>query len=273
MGLGTSEIRARVESGELAVHNAAELCRTLPPEKQRKIAERDANQLVIVTEQIRTKKAALAKRIEIEGQPLIIPEGRFSVIVIDPPWDLQKVAAGLVARDEEPELPYPTMDLDQIRKWGLTHFFPDVRVASDCHLFMWVPDHFLEVSFGLVRDWGFEPSRRHVWHKNTVHGLPGLPGYNSEFVLYARRGSPRFGEIAGSGFVTCFNGINQGHSRKPVEFYEMIRKVTPGARRIDVFSRSPHEGFEACGNEVDKFTLPEVPVGGPRIYTLEDLGL
>jgi N6-adenosine-specific RNA methylase IME4 len=162
------------------------------------------------------------------------------------------------------------MTLDEIRDWGLEHFFPDVRAADDCHLFLWVPDHFLEASYGLVRAWGFEPSRVHVWHKNTVHGLPGLPGYNSEFVLYARRGSPRFGEIAGSGFVTCFNGINQGHSRKPVEFYEMIRKVTPGHQRIDVFSRSGHEGFEACGNEVDKF--PE-PVQLGRRVTLEDLGL
>src|SRR5262249_61958297 len=115
----------------------------------------------------------------------------------------------------------------------------------NCHLFLWVVSHFLEACFGLVRAWGFEPSRVHTWHKNTIHGLTGLPGYNSEFVLYARRGQPRFDNIAGSGFVTCFNGINKGHSQKPNEFYEMIRKVTPRSRRIDVFSRSANEGFES----------------------------
>ena len=123
-----------------------------------------------------------------------------------------------------------------------------------------------------MRYWGFEPSRLHTWHKNTVHGLPGLPGYNSEHVLYGRQGQPRFDHIAGSGFLTCFNGINLGHSRKPVEFYEMIRKVTEGPR-IDVFSRSAHEGFEPCVNEVDKFPLPEAPPVEGREYTLEDLGL
>ena len=38
---GTPEIRARVESGELAMNNAVEICRTLTPEKQSKIADQD----------------------------------------------------------------------------------------------------------------------------------------------------------------------------------------------------------------------------------------
>jgi N6-adenosine-specific RNA methylase IME4 len=167
------------------------------------------------------------------------------------------------------------MEPDQIIDFGLKHFFPNIRAADDCALFFWTPDHFLLTeSPRIIRAWEFEPVRTHTWHKNTVHNvMAGLPGYNSEFVIYARRGSPRFHTFEGCGFVTCFNGINHGHSRKPDEFYEMIRKVTPGARRIDVFSRSPHEGFEACGNEVDKFPVQEVPSEGRRIFTLEELGL
>jgi N6-adenosine-specific RNA methylase IME4 len=91
-------------------------------------------------------------------------------------------------------------------------------------------------------------------------------------VLYARRGSPRFDNIAGSGFVTCFNGVNKGHSQKPDEFYDIIRRVTEGPR-IDVFSRSAHEGFEACGNEVDKFPAPAPVPGSRALPSLEDLGL
>jgi len=36
----------------------------------------------------------------------------------------------------------------------------------------------------------------------------------------------------------------------------MILKVTDG-RRIDVFSRFAHDGFESCGNEPDRFALPK----------------
>jgi N6-adenosine-specific RNA methylase IME4 len=42
------------------------------------------------------------------------------------------------------------------------------------------------------------------------------------------------------------------HSRKPDAFYEMIARVTRG-RRADWFARSPRDGFEVIGNEVEKF--------------------
>jgi N6-adenosine-specific RNA methylase IME4 len=136
----------------------------------------------------------------------------------------------------------------------------------------------------MVRRWGFEPVRFLTWNKKTVNGKPAvhwlstnLPGYNSEMVLHARRGSPpQFVETAEAGFVTCFDGVRhaKSHSRKPDEFYEIIRKATPGMSRVDIFARGPHEGFEQCGDEVDKFpALPEVPTGGRGIVTLEDLGL
>ena len=54
-------------------------------------------------------------------------------------------------------------------------------------------------------------------------------------------------------FKTLFEGKRRGHSRKPVEFYDLLRRVAPGPR-IDLFSREGHEGFDAWGNEVDKFT-------------------
>ena len=43
------------------------------------------------------------------------------------------------------------------------------------------------------------------------------------------------------------------HSRKPDEFYDMIRRVT-AERRIDVFSREAREGFAQFGNEIAKFS-------------------
>ena len=252
--LGTPELVASVERDEVALHNAAVIAKDCSPKKQRALAEEGGDALFREAQATRAKQEAARKNAEIESQPLIIPEGRFSVIVIDPPWPLEKVAAGLYARDEEPVLPYPTMSVEQIRDWGLEpkRFFPDQRTAPSAHLFLWCPDHFLKDARWLLGEWGFEYSRTFVWHKNTAQYFPGMPGYNCEFVLHGRRGSPRFREIAGAEFTTCFDGVNQGHSRKPVEFYEMIRKVTDGPR-VDVFSRSAHEGFEACGNEVDKF--------------------
>jgi N6-adenosine-specific RNA methylase IME4 len=37
------------------------------------------------------------------------------------------------------------------------------------------------------------------------------------------------------------------------EFYELVRRVTPGATRCDVFSRETRPGFDAWGDEAGKF--------------------
>jgi N6-adenosine-specific RNA methylase IME4 len=252
--LAAPELQQRVRAGGVAIYNAAFLAQTCSLDTQRKLAAMNDADFAKAADKLRKKKTYQDKIGGIRARGLVIPEGRFNVIVMDPAWDLKLVAPDV--RGEEPGLQYPTMSLDEIRKFGLDHFFPNVRTFVDCHLFLWTVHHFLPDAFDLLKAWGFAYARTFTWHKNTVQGHEGQPGYNSEFVLHGRRGSPRFDHIKGSGFVTCFNGLNLGHSRKPNEFYEMICKVTEG-RRIDVFSRSAHDGFEPCGNETDKFALPK----------------
>jgi N6-adenosine-specific RNA methylase IME4 len=53
---------------------------------------------------------------------------------------------------------------------------------------------------------------------------------------------------------SIFDGIAREHSRKPDEFYGIIAKKTPGLRRVDVFAREKREGWDAWGDEVEKFS-------------------
>ena len=95
-----------------------------------------------------------------------------------------------------------------------------------------------------------------TWHKNAGFQPHGLPMFNSEFVLYGRKGSAEFIDL--KDFKTCFNAPRREHSRKPREFYDTVRRTCPPPR-IDIFSREPRDGFEQFGNEIMKFAEPTRP--------------
>lgn len=117
---------------------------------------------------------------------------------------------------------------------------------------MWTTHKFLPMSLRLLEAWDFRYVLTMVWHKPGGFQPIGLPQYNCEFCVYARRGSPMF--VDTKQFPTCFEAPRREHSRKPDEFYETIARVTAGPR-IDVFSREARDGFEQFGNEVERFGL------------------
>jgi N6-adenosine-specific RNA methylase IME4 len=173
-------------------------------------------------------------------------DGPFDVVVIDPPWKVEKID-----RDERPNqdaFDYPTMTIEDLGK-----FWPDEiagRLKDDVHIFCWTTEKYLLAAIKLVESWGLRYVLTMVWHKPGGFQPVGLPQYNCEFIIYARKGAPVF--IDTKDFDCCFEAPRREHSRKPDKFYDTIRRVTGGSR-IDVFSREPREGFAQYGNEADKF--------------------
>jgi N6-adenosine-specific RNA methylase IME4 len=173
--------------------------------------------------------------------------GPFDVVVIDPPWPMQKID-----RDERPNqdaFDYPVMSEIELMNWWAVHMAP--KLANDCHLFCWATQKYLPMGLRLVEHWGFKYVLVMVWHKLGGFQPVDLPQYNCEFVIYGRKGAPLFVET--TAFSCCFDGPRREHSRKPDYFYDTIKRVTGGSR-IDVFSREPRLGFAQYGNETNKFT-------------------
>lgn len=245
---GTPELAHAVESGRVSVSAAADVAE-LPKETQREIVAKGEKEILEAAKQIRHARAGERKQRndELRSAAMAIepPQGKYRCIVIDPPWDVQKFERD-IRPNQSSELDYPTLTHDQIAEFDIG------GMASDdgCHLFCWTTQKHLPPTLAIIEQWGFSYCLVMVWHKNGGPQPFGLPQYNCEFVVYARRGSPDFRDT--KQFFTCFNAPRREHSRKPDEFYELIERVTYGPR-IDIFSREQREGFDQFGNETGKF--------------------
>jgi len=172
--------------------------------------------------------------------------GPFGVIVIDPPWPMQKID-----RDERPNqdaFDYPVMKITELESFWKDKI--QKQTTKDCHLFCWTTQKFLPDAIRFIEQWGFRYVLTMVWHKPGGFQPIGLPQYNCEFIVYARHGSPVFTNT--KEFNCCNNWPRREHSRKPNGFYELIKRVTGGSR-LDVFAREAHDGFAQYGNETEKF--------------------
>jgi N6-adenosine-specific RNA methylase IME4 len=184
------------------------------------------------------KRAEVIEKLEsVEAREQKELAGEYDVIVIDPPWPMQKIE-----RDERPnqsQFDYPVMQETELAAMTMP-------AARDCHMWLWTTHKFLPMALRLLDAWGFKYVCTFVWHKPGGFQPIGLPQYNCEFALYARKGSPKF--IDTKAFPVCFEASRGAHSEKPEELYDVVRRVTAG-RRIDIFNRRAIDQFDVWGKE------------------------
>lgn len=185
------------------------------------------------------------KRTTESKEPSPLPTGQYRTIVVDPPWPMEKILREV--RPFQYDMDYPTLEINEIKNLEI----PSISSDDGCHLYLWTTQKYLPIAFDVLKDWGFKYIFTMVWHKSGGFQPSNLPQYNCEFVLFGRKGDLEF--TTTKDFYCCFYAQRKEHSRKPDEFYDLVRRVSPEPR-IDIFSREKRPGFEQYGDETGKFT-------------------
>lgn len=182
---------------------------------------------------------------------------KYRTILLDPPWR-QKAGRPLskytlqdgnqiwhsdetISRD----LSFPSMSVGEIKE------VPVKRLAeTDAHLYMWVTNKYMPDFADIIKGWGFKYSTTHTWAKNMMGGgLGGAYKINSEFLIYATRGSLK----AKATFPGTWHNVKRDykngfpqHSKKPEYFRKMIESVSPGPY-LELFARQQVAEWDCIG--------------------------
>jgi N6-adenosine-specific RNA methylase IME4 len=245
---GAPELQQAVERGEVSVSAAADVA-TLPAAEQREVVARGEREILDAAKKIRARKAEArhtkrtAKLVEASRADAPLPsDRRYPVIYADPPWKFQLYNGP--DYDRSPD--YPAMETEQICA------MPIADIATpDAVLFMWTTPVHLPDALRVLEAWGFEHVTNVVWVKDK----PGLGHWvrnQHELLIIARRGDMPT-PLPANRPPSVINAQRREHSRKPDEAYEMIERMFPDLPRIELFARSRRPGWDAWGNETEKF--------------------
>ncbi len=172
----------------------------------------------------------------------------YRTIVADPPWDVQRLESpGSAAFGTRPgtlrsiRLSYPTLSVAEIAELPVRDL-----AADDAHLYVWTINRYVEATYGIVREWGFEPKTLLTWAKAPMGvGPGGAFSQTSEHVLFARRGR----EVRQRRMDSTWWKWERGqHSEKPEAFLDIVEAVSPSPR-LEMFARRNRLGWDTWGNE------------------------
>jgi N6-adenosine-specific RNA methylase IME4 len=129
-----------------------------------------------------------------------------------------------------------------------------IRKLADkdgCHLYLWVTNNFLQKSFELLKEWGFEYITLITWNKDRIGLGQYYRGITEHCIFATTKKRLPYKIINGKRQqgITGFSEPKTTHSTKPNKMREMIEKVSYEPR-IELFARQQYENWDCWGNEV-----------------------
>lgn len=196
-----------------------------------------------------------------------LPRSDYGLILADPPWAFRtfngRDRTPTQKRFREAEDHYPTMSIDDMAKLPVASI-----AAKDCALAMWIVGSHCDVALDLGRAWGFTfRTDLLYWLKQKLIDAQQIDMFTGDIAppkmsmgYYTRkqlepcwlftRGSP---PVKAHDVRQLIIAPPREHSRKPVEQYDRLDRLFGDVPRLELFSRTPAKGWDAWGNETNKF--------------------
>ena len=178
---------------------------------------------------------------------------KYNVIYTDPAWrfsqgiNRRKDIREKFGTNEELSIQYPTMSDKEIIELNVADYADD-----NCVLFVWTTDAHLEVAIKAINNWGFKyKTVAFTWNKKR--GFMGKWTVKQcEICLLATKGTAH--KLLKSFKEKSYLEENKTeHSKKPNEFRKRIERMFGDVPKLEMFARTRAEGWDAWGNETDKF--------------------
>ena len=178
---------------------------------------------------------------------------KYNVIYADPAWrfsqgiNRRKDIREKFGTNEELSIQYSTMSDKEIIELNVADYADD-----NCVLFVWTTDAHLEVAIKAINNWGFKyKTVAFTWNKKR--GFMGKWTVKQcEICLLATKGTAH--KLLKSFKEKSYLEENKTeHSKKPNEFRKRIERMFGDVPKLEMFARTTAEGWDAWGNETDKF--------------------
>lgn len=174
---------------------------------------------------------------------------KYDLILADPPWKQSKGGKKSVRENSSGKpLDYQVCTLNEIKN----HIRAATMTAVDNSvLFLWTIDKYLFDAQKIAEELGYKLHARMIWNKVT--GIPAAftVRYGHEYLLFMYKGKLRPVALEERGKIhTVFVEQVIRHSQKPEISYDIIERLYPTERKLELYARRIRSGWDCWGNEV-----------------------
>ena len=145
-------------------------------------------------------------------------------------------------------LDYHTCSLEEIE----SHIKKAVDLTSeDSVMFLWTIEKYLFEAQRMAERLGYKLHSRMIWDK--VIGIPAAftIRFGHEYLLYMYKGKMMPVNIAERGKIhSVFHEMPTKHSKKPEVAYQIIERLYPSAKKLEMYARNERSGWDCWGDEV-----------------------